>query len=104
MWHYYRGDVIEPGSAVINISSQESKTLDVLDNKTFDYVVTVCGNAKETCPVFPARIKLVHRGFDDTRMLVKEAANEAEALSHDRRVRDEIMNYILSLPMALDAE
>ena len=118
----FHGDVIEPYPAGIekhglnhpavkvmreigiDISGQHSKTVNDLGNKEFDYVVIVCGHANEMCPFFPAKTKVVHRGFDDPPKLAMKAANEEEALIHYRRVRDEIKEYILNLPMALGAE
>jgi arsenate reductase len=118
---HFRGDVIEPGSAGIekhglnplavkvmqeigiDISQQKSKTTHDLDNQVFDYVVTVCGHANETCPWFPAGTRVVHRGFDDPPKLAEGAATEEEALAHYRRVRDEIRDYILTLPHSLEA-
>lgn len=75
--------------------------MEVLANKKFAYVVTLCGHANETCPLFPTETKVIHRGFDDPPQLATEAANEEEALRHYRRVRDKIKDYILTLPMAL---
>jgi arsenate reductase len=61
-------------------------------------VITLCGHANETCPFFPGPVKRVHHGFDDPPSLAKEAASEEEALNHFRRVRDEIREYVLTLP------
>jgi arsenate reductase len=88
----------------IDISGQKSKTTEKLSGKEFDYVVTVCDNANESCPFFPAKTKVIHRGFDDPPKLAAGAASEEEALTHYRRVRDEIKRFILTLPAALDAE
>ena len=114
-----RGDVLDPSSAGIlahglnpdavnvmaeigiDISGQSSKTLEALGGTVFDYVVTVCDNAHETCPWFPARTAVVHRPFDDPPRLAERAASEAEALGFYRRVRDEISEYILTLPESL---
>jgi len=119
---HFRGDVIEPYSAGIekhglnplavkvmreigiDISGQRSKTVDDLANKVFEYVVTVCGHANETCPFFPDRTKVIHRGFDDPPRLAEGTANEEKALIHYRRVREEIKGYILTFPMALDTK
>jgi len=89
------------GEAGVDISGHTSKTTADLRGVEFDYVVTVCGHAAETCPVFPAKTKLVHQGFDDPPRLAKEAADEEEALGHYRRVRDEIKAFVLTLPEAL---
>jgi arsenate reductase len=64
-------------------------------------VVTVCGHADENCPVFPGKTKKVHFGFDDPPRLARGAATEEEALSHYRRVRDEIKRFVECLPNAL---
>ncbi len=87
--------------AGIDISSHASKTVDILPVDEFDYVVTVCDNAEETCPVFPASIRVIHRSFEDPPKLVENAKNEEERLQHYRRVRDEIKEFVLTLPHAL---
>ena len=83
----------------VDIGGQYSKTLDQLPQGNFDYVITLCGHANETCPWFPG--KVIHHGFDDPPSLAKSAANEEEALGHYRRVRDEIRDYIKTLPSEL---
>ena len=87
--------------AGVDISGHQSKLLDSLKDVAFDYVVTVCGHAHESCPVFPGKARVVHRGFDDPPKPAAEAASEEEALGHYRRVRDEIREYIMRLPEAL---
>jgi len=84
--------------AGIDISGQHSKHVDELRDVPFDFVVTVCDNAHETCPVFPGKTKVIHVGFDDPPRLAKTAKTEAEALGHYRRVRDEIRSFIETLP------
>ena len=91
------------GEIGIDISNHVSKTTEDLDGESLDYVITVCGHADETCPIFPAKTKVVHRGFDDPPRLAADAASEDEALSHYRRVRDEIRDYVLTLPGALES-
>ena len=86
----------------IDITAHYSKTTSELGGVEFDYVITVCGHANETCPFFPARTRVIHQGFDDPPKLAAEAATEEEALIHYRRVRDEIREYILTLPQLLD--
>jgi arsenate reductase len=86
----------------VDISQQHSKNLNELADISFDHVVTVCGNAHETCPVFPGTTKVTHVGFDDPPRLAKEAATEEEAMGHYRRVRDEIRKFVESLPEALE--
>jgi arsenate reductase (thioredoxin) len=116
---HLKGGVIEPYSAGIathglnpsavkvmaeagvDISGHRSKHLRELDDVAFDYVVTVCGHAHESCPVFPGKTRVVHVGFDDPPALAKTATSEEEALGHYRRVRDEIRAFIERLPEAL---
>ena len=90
--------------AGVDMSGQKSKTIDELPQGVeFDYVVTVCDNAHEQCPFFPAKTKVVHVGFDDPPVLARNALSEEEALSHYRRVRDEIKAFIADLPGKLSA-
>lgn len=86
------------------IDSHYSKTVAELPTLDFDYVVTVCGHADENCPTFPGRTRVVHVGFDDPPKLAKDAATEEEALSHYRRVRDEIRTFVQSLPASLQTK
>jgi arsenate reductase (thioredoxin) len=82
----------------IDISSHRSKTLDELSEQKFDTVITVCGHADETCPVFPGTTTRVFHGFDDPPKLAAAEETEEGALRHYRRVRDEIQAYIEALP------
>ncbi|MGD0090140.1 MAG: arsenate reductase ArsC [Planctomycetota bacterium] len=84
--------------AGVDISGQRSKHVDELKAVQFDRVVTVCGHAHEQCPFFPAKTKVVHAGFDDPPRLAQDAKTEEEALTHYRRVRDEIRRFIENLP------
>ncbi|HPQ54049.1 MAG TPA: arsenate reductase ArsC [Spirochaetota bacterium] len=88
----------------IDISSHYSKHVDDLGTVEFDYVVTVCGHANENCPFFPGQTKVVHVGFEDPPQLAEDASSEEEALSHYRRVRDEICVFIETLPGSLIEE
>ena len=85
--------------AGVDISKQESNVMSELSVKEFDWVVTLCGHADETCPLFPG--KRVHQGFDDPPKLAEKAETDEEKLVHYRRVRDEIREFILSLPESL---
>lgn len=87
--------------AGVDISGHWSKHLDDLGNVEFGHVVTVCGNAHESCPVLPVATKVTHVGFGDPPRLAKDAATEEEALDHYRRVRDEIRAFVETLPEAL---
>jgi arsenate reductase (thioredoxin) len=85
---------------------QTSKTLQsVIDaGVQLDVVVTVCGHAHETCPLFPGgRTRVVHVGFEDPPELEKSARTPEEALDHYRRVRDQIRDFIACLPGTLPA-
>jgi len=84
--------------AGVDISSHRSKLVEELREVDFDCVVTVCGHAGENCPVFPRKTKIVHAGFDDPPQLACHAKNEDEALSHYRRVRDEIRAFVERFP------
>jgi arsenate reductase len=114
-----KDDVIEPFSAGVEthglnsravqvmagagvaISHNRSKLVDDLEGVTFDYVITVCDNARETCPILPGQTKTVHQSFDDPPFLAKSAGTEEESLSHYRKVRDEIREFVSTLPDAL---
>jgi arsenate reductase len=87
--------------AGVDVSSHHSKHVDTLKDIPLDYVVTVCDHANETCPVFPGHAKRVHVGFDDPPRLAKDARTEEEAMNHYRRVRDEIRDFIATLPEGL---
>jgi len=84
--------------AGVDISGHHSKHLDELKAVDFDYVVTVCDNAHESCPMFPRKTQVVHVGFDDPPRLAKTAKTEQEALDCYRRVRDEIRAFVKRLP------
>ncbi len=81
----------------VDLSGQKSKSIEDLPEKEFDYVVTVCDNARENCPYFPAKVKLIHFGFEDPPHLAKSAGSEEEALEIYRKVRDQIKNFVTNL-------
>jgi len=85
--------------AGVDISSQKSKLVEELPIATFDYVITLCGHAFETCPYFPGRT--IHRGFPDPPLLAKVATTEEAMLQAYRSVRDQIRAFIESLPESL---
>jgi arsenate reductase len=89
--------------AGVNISRGHSKHVDELKDVRFDYVVTVCDHAHETCPMFPGKTKIVHVGFEDPPKLARDAnaKTDAEALPHYRRVRDQIKAWVQTLPQSL---
>ena len=88
--------------AGVDISGHRSKNVSELMDVPFDYVVTVCGHAHETCPMFPGKAKVVHVAFDDPPKLAQSAKTEQEALDCYRRVRDEIRAFIETLPQSLE--
>ena len=86
----------------IDISGRTSKEISAMTGRKFEYVVTVCNQARESCPVFPGMTKPVHQGFDDPPELAAGAANEEEAMRHYRRVRDEIRAFVQTMPGSLE--
>lgn len=117
--HALKSDVLEPYSAGIethglnpnavkvmaeagvDISKQKSENIHDLLDIDFDVVITVCGHAHETCPVFPANARVVHVAFDDppkiARELAENGASEEDQLNAYRRVRDEIKAFVEQL-------
>lgn len=87
--------------AGVDISAHRPKHVAKLAGLEPDCVVTVCDYAREHCGVFPRSTRVVHVAFDDPPSLAWEAATEAEAMAHYRRVRDEIRAFVEGLPAAL---
>jgi len=87
--------------AGVDISNHESQNIRDLLDIPFDYVITVCGHAHETCPIFPGQAKVVHVGFDDPPKLALDYDTEEAKLDCYRRVRDEIRAFIEKLPEVL---
>jgi len=75
----------------IDISGHRSKSVDEFGGRQFDYVLTVCDNAKESCPVFFGTAKRLHHSFDDPAAL---DGSEDERLALFRRVRGELREYL----------
>jgi len=71
----------------IDISAQRSKSVDKFTDQEFDYVITVCDNANEQCPVFPGKTKRLHWSFEDPAAV---AGDEDARLKAFRKVRDQI--------------
>lgn len=74
----------------IDISNHTSNHIDEYEKIDFDYVITVCDNAKERCPVFPTKAHKTHRNFSDP---AKAVGTSEEILNEFRRVRDEIKQF-----------
>lgn len=85
------------GERGVDISEQRPKGLGEVLEIPFDLVVTVCDHAQESCPVFPARARVLHHSFEDPPRLARQAASEEEALEVYRRVRDDIRDFVESL-------
>jgi arsenate reductase (thioredoxin) len=90
--------------AGVDISHHRSQYVEDVLDEPIDVVVTVCGHAHETCPVFPGQARVVHHGFDDPPALTRHLTDEQEILAVYRRVRDEIRHYVATLPDSLDKE
>jgi arsenate reductase (thioredoxin) len=85
----------------IDISAQRSKHVDEFAGLKFDYVITLCGGVTETCPFFRGAATFIHRGFDDPPALAQNAIDEDDALTHYRKVRDQIRSFIEAMPQSL---
>jgi arsenate reductase len=79
----------------IDITSHRSKHVDEFAGQDFDYVVTVCDNAKESCPVFFGRATRLHHSFNDPAAV---EGSEEKRLGAFRTIRDELRSYLQSLP------
>lgn len=89
--------------AGLDISGQQTKAVEDLGDLEFDYVITLCDSAMQSCPIFQGKTRRLQVGFDDPPRLAADAGSEAEALAPYRRVRDEIKAYVESLPGALNS-
>lgn len=87
----------------VDISKQQSKHLNDLKKKDFDYVITICNDLNEKCPVFRGKTKRIHHSFDDPTRLAKLVKSQEEKLSIYRRIRDEIKDFIEKLSENLSA-
>jgi arsenate reductase (thioredoxin) len=119
---HLKGDLIEPYSAGvephgidsraikamaeagIDISQHQSKDVSEIEHIDFDYVITVCDRAHESCPFFPAKTRVVHVAFEDPPKLAAGSPTEEEAMMHYRRVRDEIRGFVEKLPGVLSEQ
>jgi arsenate reductase len=81
--------------AGIDITSHRSKHVDEFTNQDFDYVLTVCDNAKESCPVFFGRATRLHHSFNDPAAV---EGTEEKRLGAFRTVRDELRAYLKTFP------
>ena len=83
--------------AGIDITGHRSKHVDEFAGESFDYVLTVCDNANESCPVFPGGTVRLHQSFEDP---VAVQGAEAERLAAFRRVREQLREYLAAFPPA----
>lgn len=116
---HLKGDVIEAFSAGVNpvrvsrravqvmaeagvdISNHRSKHVDELSGLDFDYVVTVCDNAKEHCPIFPKKCRMVHKSFEDPTWAT---GTDEQVMDAFRKTRDQIKTFIQTMPQSLERE
>jgi len=85
----------------IDISGPHSKSVDEFIGQQFDYIITVCDNAKENCPVFPGQAKRIHQSFEDP---PPETVGDYESrLKIFRRVRGEILEWLKEFADSLRA-
>ncbi|HYL73244.1 MAG TPA: arsenate reductase ArsC [Bryobacteraceae bacterium] len=75
----------------IDISGHRSKHVDEFARQQFDTVLTVCDNARESCPVFPGAARMLHRNFEDP---AAAQGSDEERLAVFRRVRDQLRDYL----------
>ncbi len=83
----------------VDISKNVSKHIDDLSGIDFDYVITLCDNANATCPRFPGSSRHIHKPFSDPSFML---GDEDVVLRQFRRVRDEIRDFVLTLPQSLE--
>ncbi len=88
--------------AGVDISGHRSKRLDEFTGMELDAVITVCGHAHETCPVFPGQCRIIHVGFDDPPKMAQVLADRGEGkeaqLDCYRKIRDEIRAFVEQMP------
>jgi arsenate reductase (thioredoxin) len=82
----------------IDISGHRSKAVDEFAGRQFDYVLTVCDNAKEACPIFPGHANRLHHNFEDP---AEAQGSEEQRLSAFRCVRDDIRAFLRGFPPEL---
>ncbi len=92
-----KGSIHKPsrpcGKSAVDISRQQSKHVDDLPIKEFDYIITLCDHAAQNCPVFLGKGVRLHHGFSDPAAVQGKEQNVLEAF---RKVRDELKQFILA--------
>ncbi len=79
----------------IDISNQRSKSVEEFAARDFDYVLTVCDSAKESCPIYPGHGNRLHHSFEDPAAV---QGPQEDKLAAFRRVRDQIREYLKGFP------
>jgi len=87
--------------AGVDISDQKPKHLNDLSRVNFDYVITLCDNAYENCPIFPAKVKLIHKSFQDPAFT---PGTKQKILAAFRILRDQLKNFVEKMPEILETE
>ena len=116
---HLKADIIEPYSAGVevkpvdpyavkvmadagvDISGRLSKHASKMMDIPYDYAITVCSHARETCPFFADDVKRLHVEFDDPPFLTKDMSDREEKLAVYRRIRDEIREFVERMPANL---
>lgn len=83
----------------IDISAHRSKSVDAFTGQSFDYVLTVCDNARESCPIFPGKALVIHQSFEDPAAVQD---SEDARLAAFRRVRDQLRQYLGTFATRVD--
>jgi len=87
--------------AGVDISMHKSRHIDEFSQIDFDYVLTLCDNAAENCPVFNGKAKVIHRPFDDPYFA---SGSEEQIMATFRKVRDDIKTFIETMPESMEGE
>ncbi len=87
--------------AGVDISTQRSKHVDEFKDIDFDYVVTVCDYARESCPVFPRKTKYVHKTFEDPTFMI---GTEQQIKAAFVKLRDQMKEFVEKMPEILEKE
>ena len=83
----------------VDISGHTSNHLDEYSMLEFDYVITVCDNAREHCPLYPKKTKMIHHQFEDPSFVI---GTDEQVKAEFRRVRDEIRDFVAAMPQNLE--
>ena len=87
--------------AGVDISTHTSKHIDELWNIDFDYVITLCDNAAQNCPVFGGKAKVIHKPFKDPYFAT---GSEENVMAEFRKVREQIKSFVETVPDSLEKD